>query len=359
VDGPAPKRRKALPSEWSRSRAPSPEPIVKVEHPDDKALRELNAEMDADPALAKLANDMAPFTGRPMSKLHTGYALGEERDMNATIAKLPREVQNLRTEGTSILRYKLPRKQKAADDPFFAVHDRPIMQETKQDRRPHAYGKSGGEGKPSIRSKDAGMFSMSTDVYDRMVADEEGVIISSDAQDDLQHPREKDDFGDRDSDDDMEMDEARGVRADGTYFEEDRLCSCEMVTDEEVEQCTVCERWFHPSCLGVKKVTKCTDCKDERKGKQNLANSMFGGRAKASLAEIRERHAQSRDYKKQTTELYQTNHQIENRVQQRQTNALSDKAPSSNLKSKKLAADPMAIDRISGTPKSSGKKSSR
>ncbi|KAK3057573.1 hypothetical protein LTR09_001757 [Extremus antarcticus] len=236
----------------------------------DKTTRELNADLARDPSLAALAASSAGGRMRTRSTRHGGYALSAELIDNAKESSLHRELQNLKTDGSDALRYKLARKQLYGGDLESNLPDHRRL-EPAEGEKPHSYGQS------ATRRKHVGMSSIPETDHKKIMEEEDGVTVAEEFENEQLLPRAREDFGDDDQDEEEDAGEggSRGIRADGTYFEEDRNCICEGEVDEALQQCTECEKYFHASCMGVAKFERCNGCKNRRVANQDLADKVL------------------------------------------------------------------------------------
>ncbi|KAK5166635.1 uncharacterized protein LTR77_008179 [Saxophila tyrrhenica] len=270
-EGRASEKRMALPSERFGSSArvqKAPRKPKKFDRDED--LRQLNKLIEADPALMKLVASEAGRHMRTRSKIHAGYAYQDELEAAALLSRLPKEVQRLKTDGTDALKFGLRPKQNFLGGSVEDGPDHRRLEVGKSDLKPWSYGKS------TTRKKHSAMSSMPAGDYERMLAEEDGVTVSEGLDNEQQLPRAREDYGDGDQDDEFDGNNARGIQADGTYFEEERHCAtCELETGEGLEQCADCEKWLHPSCHGETNFERCSACTSRRGAYENFADGIF------------------------------------------------------------------------------------
>ncbi|KAK3725465.1 hypothetical protein LTR37_000435 [Vermiconidia calcicola] len=230
----------------------------------------------------------------------------------------PRELANLRTDGTAALRYGTARRGRASGVPGSDKQARQ-SKSVKVEEQTYEFQGNGAMGQAQDSDPDTGMWSMAEDKYDQNANEQPGRVLRDLSPSQLL-PRIQVDVGDEDdmNEDDSTTLEAQveGVQPDGSYAAPEIHCVCKSPHDSKMQQCVECERSFHPECIGKKMLGRCKTCAVSRAKNLRMARQKSGKGTQASfLEQNRAARAEKHKFQKSQIQLYGTpQEQVRRRV---------------------------------------------
>lgn len=252
----------------------------------------------------------------------------------------PRELANLRTDGTNALRYGTARRGRPSGVPGPDSQAR-TSESAKVVKQPYDFQGIGAmeQAKNTAYDVDTGMWSRSEEAHATMVVRQPG-RVERDHSPGEKLPRNQVDRGDEEDEDEDASErfetQIGGVQPDGSYAAPELHCVCKSPHDSKMQQCEECERSFHLKCIRKRRLGLCRACEVSRAKDQRLARQKSGkGTQSSFLEKNRAAHARKRDFQKRQIELYGTPHeQVRRRVHGEKAAGMTD-------------ADSMDVDRDS------------